>query len=196
MILPLVGCVSGNCVQVEVVKQTRCVDRLFDAESAPRVEFVVQGSGGHLAHQERQWSRTPAVVSGDKSGIVEVTIHNLVLAHIEVELPSGIVALGIGIEPSRKRQSQVDEAAKCPNRHLRSNHDLTRRVGPQNCAASRGQRSAIQGREGALKVRQPRDVCGVGVDLTTEEEAQIAAGYALPESVNHRVGNCSENCPP
>jgi len=70
-------------------------------------------------------------------------MHHLVLADGEVKLPARVVALRIGIEPAGKRQAELDESAKGLDGLLRSNHDRSSRVGPEDGATLSSQRTAI-----------------------------------------------------
>src|SRR5271169_2647530 len=99
---------------------------------------------------------------------------HLILAHVQEQLPARIVALGICVEPARERQTEIDESAKRANGPLRRNHDLSRRVRPENSAAGSRKRAAVESAERSLDVRQPARVGGESIDLTSEEEAQVA----------------------
>src|SRR5271157_170123 len=57
-------------------------------------------------------------------------MHKLILACVQIELPSRVVALGIGVEPARKRQPKLGESAIGAHAMLRSDRNMSRRTGP------------------------------------------------------------------
>src|SRR5208337_1672817 len=109
-------------------------------------------------------------------------MHELVLTRMQVKLPSGIAALGVGVEPARERQSEIHEPAEGTNRPLWSNHDVAR-----GAAFPSGYRDSAGELGGAGSCDYPVDGCKrdwaiqpsyvgeEGVDLTAEEEAQVTA---------------------
>src|ERR1700679_603418 len=119
VILPFVARAPGDRI-VNARLQARGVDRLLKAEREIRIEFVIQSGDRHLAHQERQ----------NSFGIYveQVLMHDLILAHIEKQLPPCVVTFRIRVKPARERQSEIDESAKRTGRPFRSNRDIAGRA--------------------------------------------------------------------
>src|ERR1700722_4192863 len=176
VILPFVARLPGNRVRKAgyAVFETGGIERLLKTERDIRVQFVVKSANRHLAHLERQHSLV--------IGVVQVAMYDLVLAQIEIELPTCVVAFGISVKPARERQSEIDESAKGAGWALGSDHDIAVRAGCRQgyCDRASQLRSAGGGCYSVQRrkrdwIAQPAHVGEEGIDLAAEEEAQVAA---------------------
>jgi len=133
-----------------------------------------------------------AVVSANIARIIQVTIHHLVFADEELNLPASVVTMRVGVEPPGKRQAQLEESAKRPDGRcgatttepLQLPGVIPSTAGPvavkraratQYGATSSSERTAIESGERSLYATQPGHIGGERVDLAAKVEAQVTA---------------------